>query len=473
MPLADTVMDPATAARYRADQSPGARQVSRSGVPLYNGRTREWEPNVRYQNGTWWSHIVPRIKNCPPVDTGTSTLVDMVLSATQTVGPGYEPARELVRRTFGLEGRAPRMRDTWEAMLRRLMRAPFQGAGAFEWVTRIDGEDATAQPAGTVYLERLCDISHRAVEAYLTDEVEQLVGLRVRIVDGYRYGSVDVPDSQILYLCYRPQGTTDYDGWGMWRAIAEEASDHGEVGNFLRIGARRFAVGDVDLTLDYDIAAKAQQPTHSDEWRREQAAAMAAWAKARESGADGYVVRMPWWRLTTFGGAGSGGNGGGYNPQALVQQRFGYEELILRQLAAEYLLVGGTSGGSYSAAEVKVTRAAAVARNLLDWVLSELDRQVVQRLIRINFPDLPPDQYPKIQAGGLRAPVFVEHAALLVQMAQAGVVTKTDALEDAVLEAFELPARTESRSPEQRNPQSPVAAPSDPDDGNAKDEAPV
>lgn len=452
-----TVLDPATAARYRAPQTPGTARVGRSGLPLVAGKPQGWEPNVRYQNGAWWSERIPRLKNCPPVDTGTSTLVDLVLSSTQTVGPGHDPARELVRRAFGLEGRPPRMADTWESALRRLLRAPFQGAAAFEWVTYVDAEDATAQPAGTVYLDRLYDLNHRALAAYLTDEQERLVGLRVYVNDAAAgvFGTRDVPASQLLYLCFRPQGTTDLDGWGLWRAIAEEASDHAEVGNHLRNGARRFAVGDLDLVLDIELAAKLSQPVHTQGWVEAEAAAMADWASRRESAANGYAARRPWWKVGILGGA--GGGVGGYNPSALVAQRDAYARTIYEQLAAEYLLIGTQGGGSYSAAEVKVSRAASVAQNLLDWAIGELDRQVVQPLVRLNFPTLSLDQYPKIQTSGLRAKVFVEKLALLIQLAQAGLVTKTDQLEDAVVEALELPPRTEDRTPEQRGFMSPVA----------------
>jgi len=452
-----TVLDSSQAARYRADQTPGARVLGRSGMPLFGGRAQGYETNARYTDGKWWSERAPRVALCPPVDTATATLVDMMLSATFSVAGEGAPALWL-RRQFGI-GAAPRMADTWEALLRRLVRPVFVGAGAYEWTTRVDATDTTAQAAGTVYLERLYDRSHRAITAYLTDELEQLAGVRMwglGVTSGL--GVVDIPLSQLLYLCFRPRGDTDFDGWGLWRPIAEEASDHSEIGNQLRIGARRYAVGDVDLALDLDIAQRVGIQT-TEAWCTAEAARMEAWASARETG-GGYVTRMPWWRLGTFGGAGSGGTGQGYNPAALVAQRDHYKAAIYEQLAAEYLQIGSQGGGSYSAAEVKVSRAAAVARNLLDWVLSELHRQVVEPLLRINFPDLAPDEYPRIAVSGLRAPVFVEHAALLVQFAQAGIVTKTDELERAVCEAFELPSWTGERSAEDRAFTSPVAAPS-------------
>ena len=450
MPAPGATVDLATAQRMREDPSPASPLVGRSGVPLYGGRTSEYEPNARYRDGKWWDTLVPRIANCPPVDTGTSTLIDMTLAATFSVSAGDERAREYLRRTFGLE-RRPRMLDTWESTLRRMMRAVFQGAAAFEWTTAWDREDTLAGADGTVYLTRLYDRSHRAVTAYVTDPYEQLAALRMTRVDEGAWGEVDVPVSQLLYLCFRQRGTTDYDGWGLWRAIAEEASDHSELGNLLRIGARRFAVGDVDLVLDVELAQRLGIQV-TPEWVRTEEARMASWARSRESSQAGYVARMPWWNLKTFGGTGQMT----YDPHALVKQRSGYEEIILRQLAAEYLLVGGAQGGSYSAAEVKVTRAASVARNLLDWVLAEFDRQVVQRLIRMNFPDISRGAYPRIVADGLRARVFVEQAGALVQLAQAGLITKDDATEDAVREAFELPARTVSLSHEARSFQSPV-----------------
>lgn len=455
MPVASsTVVDLATARAMRATPAPASPLVGASGVPLWAGRTSAYEPNARYRDGKWWDTVVPRIANCPPVDTGTATLVDMMLSATFDVSAGDERVREYLRRTFGFD-RRPRMLDTWEGLLRRMLRAVFQGAAAFEWSTAWDRADTLASADGTVYLTRLYDRSHRAITAYLTDPNELLVGVRMSTLIGTTWGEVDVPCSQLLYLAFRQRGTTDYDGWGLWRAIADEASDHAELGNQLRAGARRYAVGDIDLTLDVDLAQRLGIQV-TQEWCAAEAAAMESWAKKREAGQSGYVTRIPWWRLGTFGGAGSGGIGQGYNPASLVQQRDHYRTVIYEQLAAEYLMIGTQGGGSYSAAEVKVSRAASVARNLLDWVLGELDRQVVRPLIEINFPDVSRRDYPHIIADGLRAPVFVEQVAALVQLAQAGLLTKDDATEDAVREAFELPARTVTLTHEQRSFQSPV-----------------
>lgn len=459
MPSASTVVDPATARRMREDAAPGSDLVGRSGVPLWNGTTTAWEPNARYQHGKWWTETVPRLQVCPPVDTATSTLVDLALSATFDAGPGHEPARQLLRHQFGFGGLAPRMLDTWESLLRRLLRAVFEGAGAHEWVTEWDEYDDTAGPDGTVYLTRLHDRSHRAITAYLTDPDEQLVGVRMQVTEaGESFGDRDIPVSQLLYLCFRPRGTTDYDGHGLWRAVANDAADHGEVGNQLRAGARRYAVGDIDLTLDVEMAQRLGIQVTT-EWCSGEAARMEAWARARESGQSGYVVRMPWWRLGTFGGAGSGGTGQGYNPASLVGQRDHYKATIYEQLAAEYLQIGSQGGGSYSAAEVKVSRAGSVSRNLIDWVLSELHRQVIEPLLRVNFPDVPRDELPRIVVGGLRAKAFLAAMPLVIQAKTAGLINWSAALQQELLDAWEFEAKADPSAPLPAV-ESPVADPS-------------
>jgi hypothetical protein len=442
MPSLFTPVNRATAQRYREPQAPGApRAGAGTGLATYFG----FEPNARYTDGQWERDILPRIKNCPPVDTGTSTLVDMMASATFGVSPGHEPTREWLRRQFGFEGRASMLLDPFEATLRRLSGALFAGAGAWEFTTRVEPGDTTATPDGTIYVNRLFDLDMRLITTVYTDPDEQIVGVR------YMPTPDPIRASQMLYFVFRPQGVTDFSGRGILRAIAEEAQDHAELGQFLRIGARRFATGDVQWKIDVKVARECGVNL-TPEWVDAETLALADFCRSRESGEDAFVVPKPWWVETRPA------TSQGYDPQALVAQRFSYEEIILRQLTAEYLLVGGTSGGSYSAAEVKVTRAAAVARNLLEALLDELDRQVVRPTIARNWPTLPLDQYPRIVASGLKAKVFVQFAALLIQFAQAGIIQKTDELEDAVTAAFELPPRTRSLSPEQRAFTSPVGA---------------
>ena len=248
--IGDTVLDQVEADDARKDQQPGLQPKGSSGRPLWAGRAVGWERNRKFADGVWWTEIVPRIEMNPSIDLGARKLTNLILTARCKVGGkrANREAAEFLRRQWGLEKRRPRLlRDTWEGSLRRMTRAIFQGAAVFEWVTRIVIENGRRW----IYLTRLHDRHMSTIQAWLTDEYEQLVGVR-QAYTGPRGGArwVDIPVSQLLVLSYRMRGATDFDGFGIWRPLAEESNDHRDAANLLRIAGRKFAVGEIDVQVD-------------------------------------------------------------------------------------------------------------------------------------------------------------------------------------------------------------------------------
>ena len=420
-------IDRATATRWAQSQQAGRALVGRSGAPTLAGRPSGWEPNVRYTDRRWWDQAVPLLQICPPVATASSIQTDLVLSARVAVsaenGPD-EAAAEWLRRQWSIEGRPlrrytvtrqdgttyQRVSDPWETVLRRLMRAVHQGCGVWEWTAYLEDD-------GTAYLTRLHDRAMKSIHYWLEDEDENLVAVGQWVQDGLGLGKyVEIPISQLLVVTWDPQGATDYEGRGLWRAIADEAFDHSELGNTLRVGARIWAVGETVVRVDTKRAMGDGVIEGSvAEWETQQYSDAKAWAEGRYSAEGKALVCSPYWQIDRFGGNQR------YDPYALVKQRVSNAEYIHQRLGTEFVLVGGTqAGGSYSAAEVKIDRAAAAAQNILDVLLAELDRQVNEPLIQANFPGLPRERYPRLEASGLRAKAYLDSLPVLVQMIQAG-----------------------------------------------------
>lgn len=428
----DTVLGDVEAQEARKDQTPGGQPKGAAGRPLWAGRTAGWEPNPKFADDKWWNDIVPRIEVNPAMDLGARALTNLILTARVKVGGrrANREAAEFLRRQWGLEGRRPRLlRDTWEGTLRRMCRAIFQGAAVFEWVTRVVVESGRR----VIYLTRLHDRHMSTIVAWLTDEYEQLVGVRQAYL-GPRGGArtVDIPVSQLLLLSYRMRGATDFDGFGLWRPLAEEANDHRDTANLLRIAGKKFAVGELDVLVDEVKARAAQLLKPGDDfetWFRAQSLRAKEWMRKRMAGEESGVVRPSFWTLGVLGG------GDKYDPAKVLSARSHHNEVILRGHNADSILVASSEGsGGYNAAQAKQQAAGVAAQNDLDWALAELDGQVNEPLLRMNFPQLDPDEYPRLQATGLRAPVWVTVASVLPQLAQAGL------LNPAMRETLELPA---------------------------------
>jgi len=432
----DTLVDRRTAARWTEPQEPGRALIGRSGTPLLNGRGTAWEPNLRYLDRRWWSEAVPLLEICPPVATACSIQTDLVASANVSVG-GRDPdpaAAEWMRRAWSVEGRPLReyqvrlqtgeivtaVSDPWEVLLRRIThRAVHHGCYLGEWTAWVDPRD------GLIYPTRLHDRDLRSVWAWVEDEAERLCGVlqwQRQLTPGTNAEPyVHIPISQLLHIPWDPRSSTDYDGNGLLRAVADEAFDHSEVGNELRIGARMWAIGELDIIVD-TAAAIADGVVQGDPetWEREQYARMEQWARQRYTTEGAALVRNKYVTIGRIGG------GQGYNPYELVRQRVANAEYVHQRMNTEFVLVGGTqAGGSYSAAEVKIDRASSAAQNILDILLGHIDRTINWPLLRANFPDLPSERFPRLEASGLRAKAYLDKLAVFAQLIQLGAIKTT------------------------------------------------
>lgn len=438
--------DPNAAEKYLQTPEPGAPLLGSSGMPVLGGRAA-YEPSAKRPADIWWQRQVPRIEICPPVDTATNVQVDYLCTGKFSVPdvPGGDPrASELLRQAWSLEGRPvrswvhvakdgrriPRVSDPWETNLRRMARALYPGAACFEYDTYYD------KATGFIFPGRLYDRAMRSLAGYVTDpETEDLLAVQQWVRTGTRFDVVDIPASQILMLSFRKRGDTDFDGFGLWRAIASDAEDLVQLKNFMRISAERFAVPGIDVPVDLALAQSlgvvpAEDPQA---WMDEEVERAKRWGERYRAGLESVLARPPWWsRPEVFGSQ-------GFDPEKLISQATHLIEQIFWQLTADALIVGGTqAGGSYSAAEVKTERTGIALHNAGQWLCAELDAQVNRRLLEINFPKLAPELYPTIKVE-LRAPVFVQMLSQVVQLGNIGFpITKPQM--DAINRALELPA---------------------------------
>jgi len=437
----DTVLDPATAGEYLQDQEPGAALKGSSGKPLWAGRPVGWEPNRKFADGVWFCEIVPRLELNGSVDIGYRAKMDLILTAKVKPSRGrrvHKGCAEFLRQQWGLEGRRPRLiRDTWENSLRQGAKAIFTGAAVFEWVTRVVYERGVRR----VFLNKLHPRHMSTVVAWLTDEDEQLVGIR-QLYYGPRGGAraVDIPVSQLLVISYRMRGATDFDGVGIWRPMADDVADHKDAAGTMRIGGRKFAVGEIDIEIDPMLGRQAgvipasATPQDVNNWLATERAAAKEYLRKRQVSEESGIIRPPWWKVGVTGG------GAGYDPAKVVQQRNHFGEQILRGHSAQYLLVAASegAGGGYNAADAHMAAGATAAQNDLDFVLGAFDTQVNDPLLRMNFPEVDPDEFPRLEASGLRAPVYVQNANVLAQLQQAGLLKPSQGDNGRIRDDMEL-----------------------------------
>jgi len=414
-PLSGAV-DQATADQYTQDQAPGAQLVGGPGLAHPQGRLR-LEGNPKYLSQNWWRREVPKLRRCAPVATAWKRFLDVVMSAwleVQETNPD-PAATEWLCRQLGLEGYEPEMDDTAESMWRRVFPAVAEGARYFEWVTHV-GRD------GRRYCTYLHDRPMVAIEAFV-HRGGRLVGIKYRTQEDLGTSRLDdIPVSQLLTLIWEPQQSDDWEGLPLWRAIAEEAADFTEVRNLLRDGARTFALGKPIVHIDTEIADRAGAIKGDPEkWHHAEQAAADGWADRYYDGEEGLAGVPSWWRIDWVSPS------QGYDPEKLVAQATANAETIHQHHGTEGVMVGGTqASGSYDAVRVKAESITVAAQNVWDWALGQLHRQVLAPLLRFNFPNLSPERWPRLQAVGLRAPIWIEKLAETIQAGGQGQLGLTE-----------------------------------------------
>lgn len=425
---------------------PDLRKLATVGTRITGGRIWGKEINTALE-GTRWPPIAEEMVRTDSVLMAASrALIGTQLTATWkfTVRDDAPPlaveAAAQLNNNFGLDGGRGRLTGGWEGVLGQALQYQSLGYRYMEPVYFIEG--------GRVWVDIL-DCEPAAHMRWGVDRNGELAHI-VQQTPAGDYGgwcNPTVPAEKVLLFTHARTGA-NFEGVGLLRpcwfpwTLKKHAYDQ------IAIGVERWAVPTPVVTYDMRALRDAG-------FTPPQIATMIANAneslKAYVGHESAYLGAPTGITFSAFGD-----NVGQHLMPGEVVKECNRE--MLMAFGLQFLMLGVSDTGSRAVGDVQASFFRRQAVNGLDLVAAVVGgapgpgRGLVGRLMRWNFPTLPPEEWPRLEHRGLDPGPLLELLTALPALGQSGFVTPTDAMENAILDGFRQPplAKAFGRDPTER-----------------------
>lgn len=322
-----------------------------------------------------------------------------------------------------------------DALLRHLCSARTYGHCAMSESYRYD-------PESNLYYIEFHRRRQESYDTYITEPgTERLVGItqRTGYIAGAPSRTLILPINETLWIVHRPD-LGWYDGRSVLRSCFGHWRSEQAIYALNDLAASKYSDPPLRGKLDVEKFAEFCHGADGSPPNRTQYEAeiqsMRNALKSLHSDENAHILYPSWWSFDEVSKQHT------YDPNPLLRSAEHHQRAMAERLYIAWITQGRKSdGGSRSMVDVqsKVVESATV--DIMQWLLTAINRQSVRRFMRVNYSNLDPDQWPVLsfERGSIVPAWWQTNAAAFVQMVGQGILTMSEHDERAIRAASDLP----------------------------------
>lgn len=387
-----------------------------SGTQRFSGYFSE-EPQWAWRDEARIDNVETMRRTDGTVKQFLTAIKTPMLAAEYSVEAAGDDENYVMHKEF-VEENLFNMQRTWKDFMREALNYLDFGFCAFE--------NCWKQKKGRIYLDDLAPRIQHSIERWQLQDGRRGIVQRILTDESNKY-IAEIPMNKLLVLTNDKEGD-DLTGQSVLRPCWKHFTIKDRMYRIGAISAERFGVGVPMVTL----------PEGANDQQKEDAEDLGGNIRSNEKG---YIVKPTGFDISILIPQGNPQQG---NIDSMIQH---HDRMILMAGLAGFLNLGSDSTGSYALSKDQSSFFLKHCEDKLLYICEQITKQVIQRLIIINFGEQ--EKYPKLTFTPLGDIDFAEYSTTLKTLKESGFVSEiTPRDQQFARKTFKMPMLTEDEMEE-------------------------